>query len=669
VEFCLIGAGPRGLCVAERICANAEEFSRSDDRIVVHMVDPFVDRSGRVWDTAQPPSLLMNTIASQVTVFTDESVECAGPIVTGPSLHEWARLLTETEPLDGYPAWVRAEAATLGPDDYPSRAFYGHYLRWALTRLHGVAPKQVTIVTHPHRAVALADEPDGRQQVTLDNGERLAGLTAVVLAQGHLDMPPTPEEDRLTRYAVAHGLRYQPPANPVEADLSGIGPGELVGIRGMGLNFFDYIELLAHGRGGHFDRRGDDLVYQPSGQEPVIYAGSRRGVPYHARGDNEKGVSGRHLPVFLTAAVIDEFQARGLRGQPVEFRRDVWPLIVNEVELVYYSTLVARRQGPARAADFARCYTAAYPAVPIRRRVSPDWTVQGGPGDPATLELLDRFGIQANEQWDWGRVARTDLDRRVDGPADFRRWLLDRLRQDVAEARLGNVSSPLKAAVDVLRDIRNEIRLIVDHGGITGASYRDELQAWYNPISAMLSIGPPRRRIEEMIALIEAGVLHMLGPRMWVRPADHGGGFEIGSATVPQSATRVTTLIEARLPELDIRRTTDWLIGELLRCGQARPYLIPSGPDGDHETGGLAVTRRPYRLVDSRGRLHPRRFAYGVPTEAVHWVTAAGARPGVNSVLLGDADAIARAALALLSADVDGTPEQATTLTLAPRPV
>jgi hypothetical protein len=66
-----------------------------------------------------------------------------------------------------------------------------------------------------------------------------------------------------------------------------------------------------------------------------------------------------------------------------------------------------------------------------------------------------------------------------------------------------------------------------------------------------------------------------------------------------------------------------------------------------YETGGLAVTERPYRLLDAQGRAHPRRFAYGVPTEAVHWATAAGIRPGVDSVTLADSDAIARAALAL----------------------
>ena len=57
------------------------------------------------------------------------------------------------------------------------------------------------------------------------------------------------------------------------------------------------------------------------------------------------------------------------------------------------------------------------------------------------------------------------------------------------------------------------------------------------------------------------------------------------------------------------------------------------------------MTQSPYHLLDATGTPHPRRFAFGIPTEAVHWATAAGARPGVNSVTLGDADAIARAAL------------------------
>ena len=108
---------------------------------------------------------------------------------------------------------------------------------------------------------------------------------------------------------------------------------------------------------------------------------------------------------------------------------------------------------------------------------------------------------------------------------------------------------------------------------------------------------------------------------------------------------RADTLIEARLPETDLHRTTDPLLRTLLDRGECRPYRIPIRGGGHYVSGGVAVTRRPYRLLDAADRPHPRRFAFGVPTETVHWVTASGIRPGVNSVILGDADAIARSCL------------------------
>ncbi len=87
--------------------------------------------------------------------------------------------------------------------------------------------------------------------------------------------------------------------------------------------------------------------------------------------------------------------------------------------------------------------------------------------------------------------------------------------------------------------------------------------------NAFLSIGPPRRRVEEMAALIEAGVLDVLGPRLEVRAED--GAWVAHSPDVPGSTVRATTLIEARLPEPDLRRTGDELLTRLLRTGACRP--------------------------------------------------------------------------------------------------
>jgi len=615
--ICVVGLGPRGLSVVERVCANAVATGRP---VTLHVVDPYLGEGGRVWRTEQSNVLLMNTVASQVTMFTDATVACDGPVRTGPSLYEWSTLLLPTEPVGAYPEWVHDEATGLGPDSYPTRAFYGHYLRWVFERLIAFADGTVTVVTHGANAEALVDEPDGTQTVTLSTGDRLSGLDSVVLALGHLDMPPTDAELALGELADANGLVYIPPGNPGEADLNAIAPGQVVALRGLGLNFFDHLALLTVGRGGAFVRNGDALTYRPSGREPMLVAGSRRGVPYHARGGNQKGVSGRHLPLFLTPEAIKELRGRGATN----FTQDVWPLVDLEVRSVYYRALVARAGGDQDA------FTEAF-------RSAPD-----------DVDLLRRFGIDALPDWDWDRIARPYGERAFATDDEYRAWLLEHLGQDLHEARLGNVHGPLKAALDVMRDIRNEIRLVVDHGGLVGGSYRDQLQSWYTPLNAYVSIGPPAHRIAEMIALIEAGLLRVCGPGMTVTASP--AGFAVSSA-IPGPPVTATALVDARLPVVDIRTTTDPLVRGLLADGACRTYRIPDVVAGDYVSGGLAVTPKPYRLIDADGRPHPRRFAFGVPTEPVHWGTAAGIRPGVDSVILGDADAIARACLAADQAD------------------
>ncbi|MDF3292212.1 MULTISPECIES: FAD/NAD(P)-binding protein [Streptomyces] len=630
LEVCVVGAGPRGLSVVERLCAN-ERKAPSHAEVVVHVVDPSAPGAGTVWRPEQSRHLLMNTVASQITVFTDDSSRIAGPIEPGPTLYEWAKSLSVLSQLDSYDEQTLAEAERLGPDTYPTRAFYGRYLHDSFQRVVAGAPDHVTVKVHRSRAVAMADThgvTGGPQGVRLEDGTRLNELDAVILAQGHVPARLTPREARTASLARIHYLTYITPANPADLDLSGIEPGQAVLLRGLGLNFFDHMALFTAGRGGTFVREGGKLVYRPSGQEPRLYASSRRGVPYHARGENEKGAYGRYYPKLLTAEYIAGLRERADNGEPLVFSADLWPLISREVESVYYGTLLEARGSDADREEFVGRYLAL-------------------PEGPKRDELLDAYGIAIADRWDWERLSKPYLGREFADRADFAAWLLDYLAKDVAAARQGNLSGPLKAALDVLRDLRNEIRLAVDHGGLDGNSHRDDLEGWYTPLNAFLSIGPPVSRIEEMMALIEAGILVITGPGTQIRLDTTTPAFVAESTIVPGPPIRSTALIEARLPEPDLRRTDDPLLLHLLQTDQAAPYRITGSHGTVYETGGLAVTETPYRILDARGRAHPRRFAYGVPTESVHWVTAAGIRPGVDSVTLGDSDAIARAVLAL----------------------
>jgi hypothetical protein len=65
-----------------------------------------------------------------------------------------------------------------------------------------------------------------------------------------------------------------------------------------------------------------------------------------------------------------------------------------------------------------------------------------------------------------------------------------------------------------------------------------DLEHWYTPLNAFLSIGPPPRRVEEMIALIEAGSLEVLGPGMQVQADTGAAGFVVSSAMVPDRRVR-----------------------------------------------------------------------------------------------------------------------------------
>jgi FAD-NAD(P)-binding len=634
VEVCIVGAGPRGLSVLERLCAG-ERHSPSNSAVIVHVIDPAPPGSGRVWRATQSRHLLMNTVASQVTVYTDDSARIEGPIEPGPSLYEWAKSVALLSSLgddyDEYDEQTIAEAQALGPDSYPTRALYGQYLSGCFRAITSRAPSHVTVRVHRSRAVAMSDThgvPGGPQGVRLADGTRLNNLDAIVLAQGHTAARLTPRQERTSALARIHYLTYITPSNPADVDLSRIEPGQHVLLRGLGLNFFDYMALFSLGRGGVFAREGDRLVYRPSGQEPKMFAHSRRGVPYHARGENQKGPFGRYFPKLLTAEHIEGLRERSRNGEPIRFGTDLWPLVCKEVESVYYGTLLASWGRGEEREEFAEQYL----ALP-----------EGTDKQP----LLQRYGITGKDVWDWERISNPCRGQTYRDRDAFRAWLLDYLAWDVREARAGNVEGPVKAALDVLRDLRNEIRLAVDHGGLEGNSHRDDLEGWYTPLNAFLSIGPPASRIEEMIALIEAGLLEITGPGTEVRFDTANPAFVAESSVVPGPLVRAKALIEARLPEPDLRRTDEPLLLHLLATEQAATYRISGARGTEYETGGLAVSERPYHVLDAQGRAHPRRFAFGVPTESVHWVTAAGIRPGVDSVTLGDSDAVARAVLSL----------------------
>src|SRR5213595_3960840 len=83
-----IGGGPRTAGILERLAANKPGLFEGP--LSVHIVEPYEPGSGRIWRYDQTPGLLLNSMATDITMFTDSSVACDGPFVDGPGLASWA---------------------------------------------------------------------------------------------------------------------------------------------------------------------------------------------------------------------------------------------------------------------------------------------------------------------------------------------------------------------------------------------------------------------------------------------------------------------------------------------------------------------------------------------------------------------------------------------------
>ncbi|KAI1460657.1 FAD-NAD(P)-binding-domain-containing protein [Annulohypoxylon moriforme] len=608
----IVGSGPMGAIILDRICESARHLGDRGE-LTVHAIDPTRLRSGAVWDTEQSTHLLMNTKASQMTQF-NETMTPLRPALLTPNLEQWA---------------VREGYGHTLSNGYAPRYVYGKYLSWCFNEVMRNAPRQVKCQTHVARAISLEDEEGGLQSVRLDTGLKLSGLSAVILAQGHSPVLPDPEQYRQMMYTQQHpGLRYIPPANPGNVNLSSIKPDEKVLLRGLGLTFFDYMALLTLGRGGRFSRDDEgNLQYHASGKEPRIYASSRRGLPHRARGELKDGTYSNYKSIFLTEKVIADFRRRAASGDAPDFSTEILPLIKKEVELAYYEALLGRDQ--SKRIDFRARF--------LRSR------------NPA--HLLKEAGISESDRWCWNYMARPYHGRDFTSAADWKDWLLGYFNEDLAQAKGINGKEAVCVALYALRGLRSPIRRIVNFGGLTGDSRRDDFNKRYTPLINYLSVGPPLERIEQLVALIKANVVTLIGPDLKV--VAQNGHWLVSSPSVPNSAESVTALIEARVAETDLKRSADELLISLREKGQCRPHS-----SNGYETGGLDVTRSPFHLIDRNGIPHRRRFALGVPTEGVHWITTAG--PGENLAIAMEAEQLSHAAVDVANSDMAEATAEAT---------
>ena len=608
MHITLIGAGPRGLMLLGRLIS-WQRTRYPQRQLTIFLVDPY-PIGGRVWKIDQDPNLIMNTAAAQITLFTDQTVTGVGPFIAGPDLSTWALTLA-ADYLDAHPeinnrSILMRQAANLGPNSYASRALYGVYQQWFFDLQKYQAG--TNIITYKQQTVNRLDKKAAGFTVTTD--QESWQTDQVVMALGNLKNSLTRDQKALHDYAQTHQLFYLEPGFPEEGDLSGIEAQSPVIIRGLGLSFFDLMSRLTEGRGGQFQKASDGLfVYHPSGREPHIFAGSRRGFPYRAKGRNQKGPGEEWQPHFLTPQQIDAWQTHGeVSGQTF------WEALKHEAELIYYRLLLPQRYPEIDEAAFERDFIA----------------------DPvATLGALP---IAAKDRLDWDALA--DPTKAHPSGQPYQDFMRHYLRQDAQEAMRGTKTGPLTSALEVLRDMRDPIRQLVERNLLSQDQYLDFFLRWFNSLNDFLSIGPPALRIDQLQALIGAGIVTILPPGMQIKGID--GQFLLKTPSDPKFSLQAKTLLEARVPAVNAPTAQNPLVQQLLHDGYAHTYELQLNADKRFQSGAIAIDRQTQQLLDQKERPQAGLFFWGVPTEGVHWLTTASPRPLVNDVSLKTAEQIVK---------------------------
>jgi FAD-NAD(P)-binding len=543
IRIAVIGVGPRGLSVFERVISHAR---LAGPPIELLLIEPGELGFG-IHQVKQPDYLLLNTIAAQLTIFSDESMTPGAPVTTGPSFFEWCRL--------------RRGAVRF--DDFLPRRLLGEYLQWAVGELFGQVPERLTVRHLPAVARAVRQDRAGAT-VTLADGTGHRVDLAVVTT-GHGLARPAPLE--------ADGRIAAPYPLPEQVDR--IPAGSAVAFLGTGLTAMDVIAALTVGRGGEFTGHG----YRASGREPRIVLANRSGRLPCAR----PATTADRQPAparFLTEAAVAALREDAPGGQ-LDFQRDIEPLIYREV---------------------------------VGRMAS---------ATPAQIEVV-------------GRVLRPDREEAA-GYRQYLERLTDLARSDLREAGLGLGVSPVKEGLEVLRDHRGGLRAAVDPPGLTAQSHR-YFMSEYVPLVNRVVIGPQKERIEELLFLIDAGIV-IPGPGPQPELTRTGPGWTLSSTRLRRPhRIAVDQVVRANLTWPSADPDLDPVAASL------RSWVAP-GPGG-----GLRLDRDGF-AVPSAGDAGVRAVAVlGPPAEGASYYNHYVPSPGVWSRALTDVDRVLRPLLGAVPA-------------------
>lgn len=291
VSITIIGLGPRGLSVLERILSLAAQQPEQQVQIVA--VNKGLPGQG-VHGQFLSDRFLLNTVAGLLTLIPGDEFQ--------PSLLKG--MFADFLP------WLNQQGMAADAGAYVPRRLFGAYCHELYQRLLERCPLNCQVEYIDDEAIDIKQV--GRKEVTCLLTKRRIVSDHVVIAIGHM-LPVANSPETITDIYTA------------ELSIQNITAGSTVGIQGFGLTAMDAIAELTLGRGGVFA----DGAYKPSGNEPTIILFSRSGLPSRARPVDDGRAN------FAPTLHFNEQAALALRKQrgqgTINFMTEIYPLLAQDI--------------------------------------------------------------------------------------------------------------------------------------------------------------------------------------------------------------------------------------------------------------------------------------------------------------------------------------------------
>lgn len=241
----------------------------------------------------------------------------------------------------------------------------------------------------------------------------------------------------------------------------------------------------------------------------------------------------------------------------------------------------------------------------------------------AAAPLLERKTILSDKNFDLDmfdpmQVLLTELPASVTSN-NYDTWVCGQIEVDLAKASKGLNHSALKAASEVWRDLRNQLRYIIDYNGLTPQSLKNFYGVWNKVINRLVA-GPQKERHMELLALHQSDILTFLHP--------------------DQLRTNTMFKIAGRVPTSGLSNPAAHLMQDLWQKG----YCVPVNSEAGLDTIAIDKMNHP---LDKHGNSLPNLWLFGPSVEGSIYYNHYVATSGIPSRMVMDAHKAVKECLAL----------------------